>query len=74
MAKSIRSKRKKRLRTLKRELVADHYDKKDAAKFAALEAAAAAPRIELPQRRRDMGKGRLMNFFFQSWQLSVCTP
>ncbi|KAJ7553661.1 hypothetical protein O6H91_06G107800 [Diphasiastrum complanatum] len=51
MGKSIRSKRKKRLRTLKRELVEPHYDHKDVAKFAAQDAAAAAPKIQLPVRQ-----------------------
>ncbi|CAM6024555.1 unnamed protein product [Sphagnum balticum] len=53
MGKSIRSKRLKRLRTLKRELVAPHYDAKELAKLAAQEAAAQAPKIELPKRRSD---------------------
>jgi hypothetical protein len=52
MGKSIRSKRLKRLRTLKRELVAPHYDAKELAKLAAQEAAAQAPKIELPNTRR----------------------
>ncbi|CAK9267730.1 unnamed protein product [Sphagnum jensenii] len=52
MGKSIRSKRLKRLRTLKRELVAPHYDAKELAKLAAQEAAAQAPKIELPTTRR----------------------
>ncbi len=61
MGKSIRSKRLKRLRTLKRELVAPHYDAKELAKLAAQEAAAQAPKIELPNTRRrseseSMGK------------------
>jgi hypothetical protein len=51
MGKSIRSKRLKRLRTLKRELVAPHYDEKEAAKNAVMEAALAAPKIELPKKR-----------------------
>ncbi|KMZ57475.1 hypothetical protein ZOSMA_85G00350 [Zostera marina] len=45
MAKSLRSKRKKRLRTLRREMVEPYYDKKDVAKYAALEAALAAPKV-----------------------------
>lgn len=51
MGKSIRSKRLKRLRTLKRELVTPHYDEKDAAKQAIMEAALAAPKLELPKKR-----------------------
>ncbi len=65
MGKSIRSKRLKRLRTLKRELVAPHYDAKELAKLAAQEAAAQAPKIELPKRRSDsesMGKYLLLSF------------
>ncbi|CAI9783556.1 unnamed protein product [Fraxinus pennsylvanica] len=45
MAKSMRSKREKRLRAIKRELVEPIYDKKDAAKLAAQEAALAAPKL-----------------------------
>ncbi|KMZ69512.1 hypothetical protein ZOSMA_211G00210 [Zostera marina] len=45
MAKSLRSKRKKRLRTLRREIVEPYYDNKDVAKYAALEAALAAPKV-----------------------------
>ncbi|CAM6104760.1 unnamed protein product [Calypogeia fissa] len=52
MGKSIRSKRKKRLRTIKREIVVPHYELKEQAKFAVQEAALAAPKIELPQRRQ----------------------
>jgi hypothetical protein len=65
MGKSIRSKRLKRLRTLKRELVAPHYDAKELAKLAEQEAAAQAPKIELPKRRSDsesMGKYLLLSF------------
>ncbi|BBN17826.1 hypothetical protein MPTK1_7g17170 [Marchantia polymorpha subsp. ruderalis] len=54
MGKSIRSKRKKRLRTLKRELVEPHYDAKDVAKLAIQAAAFAAPKIELPKKREEM--------------------
>ncbi|KAL3679027.1 hypothetical protein R1sor_021983 [Riccia sorocarpa] len=54
MGKSIRSKRKKRLRTLKREIVEPHYDAKDVAKLAIAAAAMAAPKIELPKRKEDM--------------------
>lgn len=45
MAKSLRSKRKKRLRTLRREISEPFYEKKEAAKLAAQEAAIAAPRL-----------------------------
>ncbi|CAN0911789.1 hypothetical protein LINGRAHAP2_LOCUS27056 [Linum grandiflorum] len=47
MGKSIRSKREKRLRAIRRDLVTPHYDKKDEAKIAALEAALAAPKLEV---------------------------
>ncbi|KAK4795272.1 hypothetical protein SAY86_013266 [Trapa natans] len=45
MAKSLRSKKEKRLRAIRRELVEPLYDKKDAAKLAVLEAALAAPKL-----------------------------
>ncbi|KAJ6933951.1 hypothetical protein NC651_009121 [Populus alba x Populus x berolinensis] len=45
MAKSMRSKREKRLRAIRRDLVQPLCDKKDEAKFAVLEAALAAPKI-----------------------------
>ncbi|KZV37248.1 hypothetical protein F511_24873 [Dorcoceras hygrometricum] len=45
MAKSMRSKREKRLRAIRRELVEPFYDKKEAAKLAAQEAALAAPKL-----------------------------
>ncbi|GMH31035.1 hypothetical protein Nepgr_032878 [Nepenthes gracilis] len=45
MAKSLRSKRDKRLRAIRREIVQPFYDKKDAAKQAAQEAALAAPKL-----------------------------
>lgn len=45
MAKSIRSKREKRLRAIRRDLVEPIYEKKDAAKLAAAEAALAAPKL-----------------------------
>ncbi|OAY74077.1 hypothetical protein ACMD2_11364 [Ananas comosus] len=45
MAKSLRSKKKKRLRTLRREIAEPFYDKKEAAKLAAQEAALAAPKL-----------------------------
>lgn len=45
MAKSLRSKREKRLRAIRREIVEPFYDKKEAAKLAAQEAALAAPKL-----------------------------
>ncbi|OWM83849.1 uncharacterized protein LOC116206211 [Punica granatum] len=45
MAKSLRSKKEKRLRAIRRELVEPFYDKKEAAKLTALEAALAAPKL-----------------------------
>ncbi|KMT06161.1 hypothetical protein BVRB_7g163300 [Beta vulgaris subsp. vulgaris] len=45
MAKSLRSKREKRLRAIRREIVEPFYEKKDAAKLAAQEAAMAAPKL-----------------------------
>ncbi|KDP43127.1 hypothetical protein JCGZ_26660 [Jatropha curcas] len=45
MAKSMRSKREKRLRAIRRDLVEPFYDKKDEAKLAAQEAALAAPKL-----------------------------
>ncbi|KAH7569730.1 hypothetical protein ACOSP7_013388 [Xanthoceras sorbifolium] len=45
MAKSMRSKREKRLRAIRREIVQPLYDQKDEAKFAAQEAALAAPKL-----------------------------
>ncbi|CAN1810036.1 hypothetical protein LINPERHAP1_LOCUS25787 [Linum perenne] len=47
MGKSIRSKREKRLRAIRRDLVQPYYDKKDEAKIAAIEAALAAPKLEV---------------------------
>ncbi|CAD6259658.1 unnamed protein product [Miscanthus lutarioriparius] len=46
MAKSLRSKREKRLRTLRREIAEPFYDKKEAAKLAAQAAALAAPPLQ----------------------------
>lgn len=54
MGKSIRSKRKKRLRTLKREIVEPHYDSKDALKHAAMEAALQAPKVDISKKKSDM--------------------
>ncbi|RWR93353.1 hypothetical protein CKAN_02260100 [Cinnamomum micranthum f. kanehirae] len=48
MAKSLRSKRKKRLRTLRREIVQPLYDEKEAAKLAVQEAALNAPKLPIP--------------------------
>lgn len=48
MAKSLRSKMKKRLRTLRREIVEPFYDKKDSAKLAVQEAALNAPKLPIP--------------------------
>ncbi|XP_057971500.1 uncharacterized protein LOC131160151 [Malania oleifera] len=45
MAKSLRCKREKRLRAIRREIVEPFYEKKDAAKLAAQEAALAAPKL-----------------------------
>ncbi|KAL2227256.1 UNVERIFIED_CONTAM: hypothetical protein Sindi_2084300 [Sesamum indicum] len=45
MAKSMRSKREKRLRAIRRELVEPIYEKKEAAKLAAQEAALAASKL-----------------------------
>nr|ACJ84077.1 unknown [Medicago truncatula]AFK39798.1 unknown [Medicago truncatula] len=47
MAKSMRSKREKRLRAIRREIVEPYYDKKEAAKLAAQEAALAAPKLQV---------------------------
>ncbi|XP_058072280.1 uncharacterized protein LOC131221150 [Magnolia sinica] len=48
MAKSLRSKRQKRLRTLRREIVQPFYDNKEAAKLAVQEAALNAPKLPIP--------------------------
>jgi hypothetical protein len=59
MGKSIRSKRLKRLRTLKRELVAPHYDEKEAAVNSIMEAALNAPKVEIPKKRsREEAMGK----------------
>ncbi|RDX68337.1 hypothetical protein CR513_52683 [Mucuna pruriens] len=50
MAKSLRSKREKRLRAIRREIVEPLYEKKEAAKLAAQEAALAAPKLEVPSK------------------------
>ena len=62
MAKSLRSKREKRLRTLRREIAEPFYDKKEAAKLAAQAAALEAP--PLPVRvppSQDAGSSRADN-------------
>ncbi|KAG6417460.1 hypothetical protein SASPL_119640 [Salvia splendens] len=53
MGKSIRSKREKRLRSIRREMVEPIYDKKDAAKLAIQEAALAAPKLPVKPTRAD---------------------
>ena len=53
MGKSIRSKRLKRLRMLKREIVAPHYDGKKAAKNSVMEVALAPKVVILKKRSRD---------------------
>uniref|UniRef100_A0A7N0T9X0 Uncharacterized protein n=1 Tax=Kalanchoe fedtschenkoi TaxID=63787 RepID=A0A7N0T9X0_KALFE len=53
MAKSLRCKREKRLRAIKREMVVPHYEKKEAAKLAAQEAALAAPKLPVRQKPSD---------------------
>lgn len=45
MAKSMRCKREKRLRAIRRDMVEPYYEKKDEAKLAAQEAALAAPKL-----------------------------
>ncbi|CAI8617705.1 unnamed protein product [Vicia faba] len=50
MAKSMRSKREKRLRAIRREIVQPFYDEKEAAKLSAQEAALAAPKLQVPVR------------------------
>ncbi|XP_062185084.1 uncharacterized protein LOC133888752 [Phragmites australis] len=60
MAKSLRSKREKRLRTLRREIAEPFYDKKEAAKLAAQAAALAAPPLPVraPPQPQDAGSSR----------------
>lgn len=53
MAKSLRSKKKKRLRTLRREIAEPFYENKDAAKLAAQEAALAAPKLQVRTRKDE---------------------
>ncbi|KAK7319216.1 hypothetical protein RJT34_03934 [Clitoria ternatea] len=47
MAKSLRSKKEKRLRAIRREIVEPLYEKKEAAKLAVQEAALAAPKLKV---------------------------
>uniref|UniRef100_A0A0D3G076 Uncharacterized protein n=1 Tax=Oryza barthii TaxID=65489 RepID=A0A0D3G076_9ORYZ len=61
MAKSLRSKREKRLRTLRREIAQPFYDKKEAAKLAAQAAALEAPALPVrapPPPSKDSGGSR----------------
>ncbi|KAF0894035.1 hypothetical protein E2562_033915 [Oryza meyeriana var. granulata] len=60
MAKSLRSKREKRLRTLRREIAQPFYDKKEAAKIAAQAAALEAPKLPVraPPPSQDSGSSR----------------
>jgi hypothetical protein len=60
MAKSLRSKREKRLRTLRREIAEPFYDKKEAAKLTAQAAALAAPPLQVrgPPPSQDAGSSR----------------
>ncbi|GJN26489.1 hypothetical protein PR202_gb14421 [Eleusine coracana subsp. coracana] len=60
MAKSLRSKREKRLRTLRREIAEPFYDKKEAAKLAAQAAALEAPRVPVraPPQSQDADSSR----------------
>ncbi|XP_076890566.1 uncharacterized protein LOC143541701 [Bidens hawaiensis] len=53
MAKSMRCKREKRLRAIKREIVAPLYEKKEEAKLAALEAALNAPKLPVRTSRHE---------------------
>jgi hypothetical protein len=61
MAKSLRSKREKRLRTLRREIAEPFYDKKEAAKLAAQAAALEAPKVPVraPPQSQDAGSSRV---------------
>ncbi|XP_020599829.1 uncharacterized protein LOC110039187 [Phalaenopsis equestris] len=53
MAKSMRSKRKKRLRSLRREIAEPFYEKKEAAKLAAQQAALEAPKLPVRVHKND---------------------
>ncbi|CAK8560951.1 unnamed protein product [Lathyrus sativus] len=50
MGKSMRSKREKSLRAIRREIVQPFYDEKEAAKLSAQEAALATPKLQVPVR------------------------
>ncbi|KAJ4975453.1 hypothetical protein NE237_000559 [Protea cynaroides] len=56
MAKSLRSKREKRLRTLRREIVEPFYEKMNDAKLAAQEAALHAPKLPVRPIKNDSTK------------------
>ncbi|KAK2998426.1 hypothetical protein RJ639_024631 [Escallonia herrerae] len=56
MAKSMRSKREKRLRAIRREIVEPIYEKKEAAKLAAQEAALNAPKLPVHVEMADGNK------------------
>ncbi|XP_027185146.1 uncharacterized protein LOC113783257 isoform X4 [Coffea eugenioides] len=53
MAKSMRSKREKRLRAIRREMVEPLYQKKEEAKLAAQEAALNAPKLPVRSHNTD---------------------
>ncbi|KAK6916040.1 hypothetical protein RJ641_018901 [Dillenia turbinata] len=53
MAKSLRSKREKRLRSIRREIVEPIYDKKETAKLVAQAAALAAPKLPVKPTRNS---------------------
>ncbi|XP_020705284.1 uncharacterized protein LOC110116151 [Dendrobium catenatum] len=53
MAKSMRSKRKQRLRSLRREIAEPFYEKKEAAKLAAQQAALEAPKLPVRVRKNE---------------------
>lgn len=87
MAKSLRSKREKRLRTLRREIVEPFYDEKQAAKLAAQAAALAAPPLPVrgPPPSQDAGSSRagssasamgepsIASLIYQAWIASCFT-
>ncbi|CAL0324804.1 unnamed protein product [Lupinus luteus] len=62
MAKSLRSKREKRLRAIRREIVEPLYEKKDAAKLAAQEAALAAPKLPVRPTKTAMDASTPSNY------------
>ncbi|RZC46819.1 hypothetical protein C5167_039766 [Papaver somniferum] len=54
MAKSLRSKREKRLRSIRREITEPFHEKKDVAKYAATQAAMNAPKLPVrPYTKHD---------------------